>query len=153
MSVLVNLVDAEATQTLGARLTDLLPVGSFVALYGDLGMGKTTLTQGYLRAMGHSGLVKSPTYTLVESYDTPRGLVHHFDLYRLGDPEELEFMGIRDYFDGCARVLIEWPARGDGVLPSPDIELRLTLDGRGRVAELVGNSERGKTWLEAWSGL
>ena len=118
-------------------------------LSGDLGAGKTTLSRGILRAFGHPGAVKSPTYTLVEAYEFPARTVYHFDLYRLGDPEELEYMGIRDYFGDASICLIEWPARGAGILPEPDWRIQVSVAGLGRNIQLIAESDKGKQILSA----
>lgn len=143
------LPDSAATEALGAALAQCAGRhGVVVFLLGDLGAGKTTLVRGYLRYLGHGGAVKSPTYTLVEPYDLAGLRVYHFDLYRLGEPEELEFLGIRDYFTGEAQCLIEWPERGAGVLAAPDLQLELSYHPAGRQARLQALSERGRQVLD-----
>lgn len=116
-------------------------------LEGELGAGKTTLARGILRAYGHLGAVKSPTYTLVEPYELGGVRVYHFDLYRIADPEELEFIGGRDLLSDDSLSIIEWPARGEGWLPTPDLVVRLEHLASGRYAELVAASEYGREVL------
>lgn len=138
------------TEQLGQELARRVAgsgAGLTVFLDGDLGMGKTTLSRGVMRGLGHEGAVKSPTYTLVEPYEDLQPPAYHFDLYRLGDPEELEYMGIRDYFSGQSLCLIEWPERGKGLLPEPDLEIHLEREGEGRSAVLRAGSEQGASLL------
>ncbi|MEE7625675.1 tRNA (adenosine(37)-N6)-threonylcarbamoyltransferase complex ATPase subunit type 1 TsaE [Methylobacter sp. Wu8] len=135
------LKDAEATEQFGAKLWAELPSKCVIFLHGDLGAGKTTLVRGFLRAAGYTGAVKSPTYTLVEEYTIAGRKIFHFDLYRVADPEELEWIGIRDYFDQDCVCFIEWPDMGKGFLPEPDRVISLATDGNGRSLELHGNSQ------------
>ena len=142
-----KLVDAEQTVAFGGELSAVCKEPVCIYLHGELGAGKTTLTRGFIQGLGHVGNVKSPTYTLVEPYQLADWQVYHFDLYRLGDPEELEFIGIRDYFSETSHFLVEWPERGEGVLPKADIDLTLTYVDQARVVELKANSELGKRVL------
>lgn len=139
--------DEAAMVHLGARLGSVCEPGLVVFLQGDLGAGKTTFSRGFMQSLGHTGAVKSPTYTLVEPYRL-RGLdVFHFDLYRLGDPEELEFMGIRDYFGDMSVCLVEWPERGLGSLPSADLVITIEQEGRGRRLVYCARNGQGKRIL------
>jgi len=135
--------DDQQTVAFGQVLANAAVDGGIVFLHGDLGMGKTTLCRGVIQAFGHKGAVKSPTYTLVEPYEFPDKCVYHFDLYRLGDPEELEFLGIRDYLAEDALCLIEWPERGQGILPTADLEIFIELFEQGRRIKWSKNTQKG----------
>lgn len=136
--------DEAAMERFGAALLTAMQHQGVVYLVGDLGMGKTTLSRGVIRAAGHQGTVKSPTYTLVEPYERDDGIIYHFDLYRLIDPEELEYMGIRDYFTDTSLCLVEWPDKGKGLLPEADVQVCLEMSGEGRLISWRANTQKGR---------
>ncbi|WP_286237018.1 tRNA (adenosine(37)-N6)-threonylcarbamoyltransferase complex ATPase subunit type 1 TsaE [Neptuniibacter halophilus] len=144
----ISLPDEAAMVAFGGQIAVASGGQGVVFLLGDLGMGKTTLSRGILQGFGHQGAVKSPTYTLVEPYEIGTQRVYHFDLYRLADPEELEYLGIRDYFDAESLCLVEWPERGRGILPEPDLVLRIELEGRGRRLNWEAKTETGRTMAD-----
>lgn len=141
------LPDADSTDALGAALARTRPANAVVHLHGDLGAGKSTLARALLRALGVQGAIRSPTYTLVERYPlSDGGEAWHLDLYRIADAGELEFLGL----DGAeVRLwLVEWPERGTGHLPAPDLTVELAMRGAGRAARLVPGSQTGREWLD-----
>lgn len=146
-SLRLQLAGAADTERLGMHLSSLIKPGFCVYLYGELGTGKTTLVRGLLRAWGHQGAVKSPTYTLIEPYSFSRdpesnGLVLHCDLYRLADAAELEYLGISELASRDNILLIEWPQRGLGLLPAADLSITLSY----------GTQQQGRhAWIEALS--
>ena len=144
--VILFLADEEAMVALGQRISQVTEGAGLIFLEGDLGAGKTTLSRGIIRGLGHTGAVKSPTFTLVEPYEIGDVRAFHFDLYRLVDPEELEFMGIRDYFDDDALCLIEWPNKGTGFLPKPDLTITIRPHNTGRELTLTPHGSRGESW-------
>ena len=144
---LQKIVDETGMVALGAHLAEHLTAASVVYLQGELGVGKTTLARAVVQALGHAGPVKSPTYTLVEAYRLDRLSVYHFDLYRVADARELEFIGMRDYFGHGSAVLVEWPENGAGFLPPPDLVVTICRQGRDRRVELAAKSPGGLQWL------
>jgi tRNA threonylcarbamoyladenosine biosynthesis protein TsaE len=141
------LADTQATETFGAALAPVLAPGLVIWLNGNLGAGKTTLTRGLLRALGHTGSVKSPTYTLLEVYVVSRITLYHFDFYRFAYPDEFLEAGLDEYFGGDGVCLVEWPDKAAPHLPEPDLEINLRVDGEGRVVRVVAHTERGAACL------
>lgn len=134
---------------LGARLAQACGhSGAIIFLHGELGAGKTTLVRGFLRGLGHAGKVKSPTYTLVEPYEIDQRPIYHFDLYRLAGPQELEYIGIRDFLERNAIFLVEWPERGAHYLPPPDIEVKIDYAGSERLVRFEAKTATGKNTVE-----
>jgi len=146
-----HLADESATVAFGGLIARAINemnqsdgvIGATLYLNGQLGAGKTTLTRGIVTGFGHQGRVKSPTYTLVEPYQLSSRNVYHFDLYRLSDPEELEFMGIRDYFAPDAVCVVEWPERGEGFLPVADLLVDLVYVGEQRLVKIQSCNDKG----------
>jgi tRNA threonylcarbamoyladenosine biosynthesis protein TsaE len=141
-SVRCELAGEAAQLEFGARLARALGGrDAVIHLRGELGTGKTTLVRGLLRALGYPGPVRSPTYTLVEPYDSIVPAVVHLDLYRLSDPEELDYLGVRDLSARTGLMIVEWPERGAGVLPPADIEIEIEHAGLARRVSVSGSSD------------
>jgi tRNA threonylcarbamoyladenosine biosynthesis protein TsaE len=147
MSLSLSLPDEQATLRLGERLAAGIGPGRVLHLRGDLGSGKTTLARGLLRALGYTGRIKSPTYTLVELYSFSSLNLYHFDLYRFKDRTEWLNSGFREYFSADSACIVEWPERAEDLLSRPDLEVRLDFDGAGRRAFLEAHTAAGSSWL------
>ena len=147
-----ELPDAEATERLGEELASTV-TPAVVYLHGDLGAGKTTLVRGFIHALGYTGKVRSPTYTLVEPYACTPCTVFHLDLYRLADPEELEWLGLRDMLEDPSLLMVEWPERGEGLLPPADLVIDIEYAGSGRVARMEPFTAAGKRLLAGLEGV
>ncbi len=135
---------------LAAEWVKIIPPGFRLYLSGELGAGKTTLVRNLLRQWGVRDAVKSPTYTLVETYAIDNKIIHHFDLYRLQSPLELQYIGLEDYFDQKAIVIVEWPEKGLNSLPTADMHCTLAYHAEGRSLHCVANSPRGQAVLVQW---
>jgi tRNA threonylcarbamoyladenosine biosynthesis protein TsaE len=149
MSLDIKLPDAAATEALGRAAAAGAAPGRILHLRGDLGAGKTTVVRGLLRALGHAGRVKSPTYTLVEPYELSSLHFYHFDFYRLKDRSEWEHAGFRDYFNAQSMCVIEWPERAGALLSPPDLDICLLFEGNARRARVQAHTEAGTAWLSS----
>lgn len=138
----------EQQERLGAALADCSQASLIVYLKGDLGAGKTTLVRGFLRGLGYTGTVKSPTYTLIEPYRITGRSICHLDLYRLADAGELEYLGVRDLLQEETLLLIEWPERGEGVLPIADLTILISHREHGRNVEISSLTDAGERVIE-----
>jgi tRNA threonylcarbamoyladenosine biosynthesis protein TsaE len=145
------LADEAATVTFGAILAQACKGRGLLTLQGNLGAGKTTLSRGLIQGLGHQGKVKSPTYTLVEPYETGNYRIFHYDLYRLSDPEELEFLGMREQLGNDCLTLVEWPEKGATLLPPADLSLVLALEGTGRRVSWSAGTPEGEAMVNALS--
>lgn len=143
----IYLRDEAQTRQLGAVLAEHRPASALIHLCGDLGAGKTTLSRGFIQACGHPGQVKSPTYTLMESYVLDGVTIHHLDLYRLSDPEELEYLGLDELENPNTLVLVEWPERGEGVLPPASLSLQIAHRTNGRELTAIAHNPVAESWL------
>lgn len=146
----IHFQSEQVTEQFASLLAPRLKGGLCIFLYGELGAGKTTLVRALLKSLGVPGAVKSPTYTLVEPYELPDFTVYHLDLYRIADSAELEFLGMEECFSDDAVTIIEWPERGDGSLPMPDLKCQLEYgkDNNGRWLSLSAHSQRGEELLQ-----
>ena len=151
MSFDVSLPDPAATVRLGRQLAMSLPSVAVLGLRGELGAGKSTLARALLRALGVTGPIKSPTYSLIERYSVAGGEALHLDLYRIAEAAELEFLGLADLAGHARCWLVEWPERGGNSLPPTDLDLFLEISGEGRRAGLAARTAKGRVWLEELS--
>ena len=153
MACEIRVANEQDMQRLGAQLAHALqpqlPELGWVGLQGDLGAGKTTLVRALLHALGVQGAVKSPTFTLVESYHLAAQTIYHFDFYRLQDPEEVEFLGLRDYCDGTSVALVEWPQKAAGFLPQTDIDVIIQKVNEGRRVQFESHTAAGAAVVSA----
>jgi tRNA threonylcarbamoyladenosine biosynthesis protein TsaE len=146
---LLGRFDEPGLVEIGAGLAGCLQAPLVIYLQGDLGAGKTTLSRALIHALGHAGRVKSPTYGLLEHYELPEQDVLHLDLYRIGDPGELEFLGLEDLLGARTVLLVEWPERGKGRLPGPDLTISLEHSGDARFVYLSAHTESGRAVASA----
>jgi tRNA threonylcarbamoyladenosine biosynthesis protein TsaE len=152
-SIELALPNEEATLALGQLLAQSFPGagagGAVLYLRGELGAGKTSCARSLLRSLGVAGTIRSPTYTLVESYVMPRLTCVHVDLYRLQTPLEVDELGLRDEWGAGSLMVVEWPERGATALPPADVEATLSYAEPGRRALLAASTELGRRWLQS----
>jgi tRNA threonylcarbamoyladenosine biosynthesis protein TsaE len=146
--ITLTLADENATMDFAQRLAAQLQPGLVIYLQGDLGAGKTTLVRAVLNALGYTGRVKSPTYTLLEPYQVAGLDLRHFDLYRMNDEEEWESAGFRDEFNGNNIFFIEWPDKARNLLPPADVEIVFEILHQNRRVDIFGHSVTGNTCLK-----
>jgi tRNA threonylcarbamoyladenosine biosynthesis protein TsaE len=146
MQHILQIKTAIAMQNLGKKIARICPDGMVIYLRGELGAGKTTFVRGFLRGLNYLGRVRSPTFTLIEFYDLPvvKKQIYHFDLYRLNDPDELELLGVRDYFSPHSICLVEWPEKGAEKLAPPDLSIAIDFATDGRTVVLLAKNVRGE---------
>ena len=145
--------DEAAMLALGGQLAKACHNPTVLYLYGPLGAGKTTLVRGFMRGIGYGATVKSPTYTLIEQYDTASWRLYHLDLYRIRDTEELGYLGLREMQDRKSIIMVEWPERGEGFLPSADVAVKIDYDHEGRQVSLDALTAMGKKMMDELSEL
>ncbi|QMU62583.1 MAG: tRNA (adenosine(37)-N6)-threonylcarbamoyltransferase complex ATPase subunit type 1 TsaE [Gammaproteobacteria bacterium] len=146
---MTKLIGEAATLEFAAKLAKFCQPPLNIHLQGELGSGKTTFARGFINKLGYSGNVKSPTFTLVETYDLESARLYHFDLYRLKDPLELEYIGIRDLVGEVdVMCLIEWPERGGAGLPEADLVISLEYHGESRDVDYQANSTKGQMIID-----
>jgi tRNA threonylcarbamoyladenosine biosynthesis protein TsaE len=146
----IRVADEAQMLNLAQSLAPYCQANMLIFLTGQLGVGKTTFTRGLLRALGYSGTVKSPTYTIVEPYTQLHLPVYHFDLYRVQDSQELELLGVRDYLADQALCVVEWPEYGSDILPTPDVTCYIEAVGQGRHVQISAQTARGRLCLQLW---
>ncbi len=144
----LKLENEQATLDYAAALAKQCPATCVIFLHGHLGAGKTTFARGFLAGLGYAGHVKSPSYTLVEDYELPHRHVFHLDLYRLAHPEELEYIGIRDYQAMPGIWLVEWPEHGGELLPEADLVCKLEIQQTGRIINTTAHTQIGRQVLK-----
>lgn len=144
----IDLINSEETETLGERCANFLTAPMVIHLHGDLGAGKTTFVRALLRGLGVTGAIKSPTFTIVEPYTINDMMIYHFDLYRLTEPSELEYIGLRDYVGPESVCIFEWPEHGAGVIPEADLEIALSIALPGRKIKIQSVTEKGNRFMK-----